>query len=210
MKLSNIDFLLLLPQFMRDDAAVKGMAAGLNEIIPGLAASIDKLSTWDHIDEMADVELDELAWELNIPWYDTSASLAIKRDVIKNSDQIHRRLGTKWAVEQIVSTYFGEGRIAEWWEYGGEPGHFQINSSNPSINNERLTEFINLLEKVKRASAKLDAIVISLSGELNLFAGIAMHEIGKEQYAIGAVPAGDITSTPAVLGFARLGSMVLA
>lgn len=210
MKLSDIDFLLLLPQFMRDDAAVKGIAAGLNEIIPGLAVSIDKLSTWDHIDELTDADLDELAWELNIPWYDTSANLAIKRDVIKNSDHIHSRLGTKWAVEKIISTYFGEGHISEWWEYGGEPGHFQVNSSNPSINNERLAEFLNLLGNVKRASAKLDAIVISLSGELNLFAGIVMHEIGNEQYAIGAIPASDITSTPAVLGVSRLGLMVLA
>lgn len=210
MKLSDIDFLLLLPQFMRNDAAVKGLAAGINEIVPGLAVSIDKLSTWDHIDELADAELDELAWELNIPWYDTSASLAIKRDVIKNSDQVHSRLGTKWAVEKIVATYFGTGHVSEWWEYGGEPGHFQINSSNPSINNERLAEFLNLLGKVKRASAKLDAIIISLSGELNLFAGIAMHEISKEQYAIGAIPVNDITGTPAVLGITRLGTMVLA
>lgn len=211
MKLSNIDFLRLLPQFMRNDAAVKGLATGLNEIIPGLASAIDKLSTWDHIDELSAAELDELAWELNIPWYDTSANITIKRDVIKSSDQVHRRLGTKWAVEKIVTTYFGEGHITEWWEYGGEPGHFQVNSNNPSINNERLAEFLNLLGKVKRASAKLDAIVISLSGELNVCVGVAIHEIGKEQYAIGATPTNipDITGTYTVLGVSRLGTSVL-
>lgn len=188
MKLNDLEFIRLLPQFMRDDAAVKGLAAGMDAIIPDLAASITKLTTWDHIDELSEADLDELAWELNIPWYDIGASLAIKREVIKSSDQIHKKLGTKWAVENVIRTYFGSGYMAEWWEYDGEPGHFQINSSNPSLNNERLNEFLRLLDKVKRASAKLDSIVISLSGELPLYAGVALHEVGREQYAIGATP----------------------
>ena len=186
MKLSNIAFLKLIPQFMKDDDAVRGLAAAIDEIVPGLAASIDKLSTWDHINELNDAELDELALELNIPWYDTTASLAIKREVIKSSDNVYRHIGTKWAVENIIKTYFGDGYIMEWFEYEGEPGHFRVYSSNPSLNNERLTEFLALLNKTKRASAKLDGISISLDAELVLSTGVAIHEVSNETYAIGA------------------------
>lgn len=186
MKLSNIAFLKLLPQFMRDDDAVRGLAAAIDEIVPDLAASIDKLSTWNHIDEMSDTELDELALELNIPWYDTTASLAIKREVVKNSDKVYKHIGTKWAVENIIRTYFGDGYIMEWFEYEGEPGHFRVYSSNPSLNNERLAEFLTLLNKTKRASAKLDGISITLDAELALAAGVALHEVSNETYAIGA------------------------
>lgn len=208
MKLNDLEFIRLLPQFMRDDDAVKGLAAGIDSIVPELAASITKLTTWDHIDELSESELDELAWELNIPWYDKSASVTIKREVIKSSDQIHARLGTKWAVENVIRTYFGNGHVSEWWEYGGEPGHFQVNSSNPSLNNERFNEFLHLLDKVKRASAKLDGVVLSLSGELHLYVGVALHEIGKERYAIGGSQT-DATFVPAVLGAAPLGLMIL-
>ena len=208
MKLNDLEFIRLLPQFMRDDDAVKGLAAGIDAIVPELAASIVKLTTWDHIDELRESDLDELAWELNIPWYDTTASLAIKRQVIKTSDQIHARLGTKWAVENVIRTYFGSGYISEWWEYGGEPGHFQVNSSNPSLNNERFNEFLHLLAKVKRASAKLDSVVISLSGELPLYAGVALREIGTERYSIGGSQT-DAEYVPAVLGYAELGIMIL-
>ena len=208
MKLNDIEFIRLLPQFMRDDYAVKGLAAGIDSIVPELASSIRKLTTWDHIDELMESELDELAWELNIPWYDTTASIAIKRQVIKSSDQIHARLGTKWAVENVIRTYFGSGYVSEWWEYGGEPGHFQVHSSNPSLNNERFNEFLHLLGKVKRASAKLDSVVISLSGELQLYVGAALHEISKEQYAIGASQS-DATFMPAILGTGQLGMMIL-
>lgn len=208
MKLNDLEFIRLLPQFMRDDDAVKGLADGIDAIVPGLAASIVKLTTWDHIDELRESELDELAWELNVPWYDSTASLAIKREVIKNSDKVHSHLGTKWAVENVIRTYFGSGHVSEWWEYGGEPGHFQVNSSNPSLNNERFNEFLHLLDKVKRASAKLDSVVISLSGELPLYVCVALHEVGREQYAIGGSQT-DATFMPAVLDTAKLGIMIL-
>ena len=188
MKLSDLEFIKLLPMFMRDDDAVKGLAAGIDEIIPPLAESLSTLSTWDHIDSLSEAELDDLAWELNILWYDTGADIGVKRELIKNSDKVYRHLGTKWAVENVINTYFGEGYIQEWFEYGGEPGRFRVYSTNPSLTQERLTAFLNLLNKVKRASAKLDGIFITLTCQMPLSAGVAFHEIGHETYGNGARP----------------------
>ena len=182
MRLSDIEFIRLLPQFMREDEAVKGLAAAIDEIVPQLAASIALLPTWDCIDYLPESELDSLAEELNILWYNTGADIAAKRDIIKNSDKVYAHLGTKWAVESVIHSYFGDGYIEEWYEYGGDPGTFRVYSANPTLNNERLNEFLNLLEKVKRASAKLDSITITLSGELALYAGAALHEVSHEQY----------------------------
>lgn len=186
MKLSNLEFIKLLPQFMRDDTAVQGLAAGIDSIVPGLAEALKRLSTWDHIDHLSESELDELAWELNILWYEKSANIDTKRDVIKNSDMVYQHLGTKWAVENVIKSYFGDGYIKEWFEYDGEPGHFTVYSSNPSLNDERFTEFLMLLDKVKRASAKLDEVVITLAGQMNLSAGVCYREYGESVYAIGA------------------------
>ena len=185
MKLTTIEFIRLLPQFMRDDKAVQGLSAAIDEIVPSLSDSLSVLSTWNEVDRMTEAELDALAWELNILWYDTGATIDIKRELIKNSDMVYKKLGTKWAVENVIDTYFGEGTVQEWWEYGGDPGHFNVLSPNPSVNNEKLNEFLSILSKVKRASAKLDAVVITLSGELNLYAGVAYHETTAERYAIG-------------------------
>lgn len=186
MKLNDIEFIRLLPQFMRDDDAVRGLAAGIDAIIPSLSSSIETLSTWDHIDDLSETELDDLAWELNILWYDYNAPIAIKRDLVRNSDKVWKHIGTKWAVENVIKSYFGNGYIEEWFEYGGEPGRFRVNSSNPSINADQLTAFLNILGKVKRASAKLDTILITLAGEMMLSAGVALHETTFEQIAIGA------------------------
>ena len=186
MKLSTLEFIRLLPRFMREDGAVKGLAAAMDEIVPELAQSTATLSTWDHIDELTEAELDALAWELNILWYDTGASLDTKRALVKDSDLVYKRLGTKWAVENVINSYFGEGFVEEWFEYDGQPGRFRVYSTNPSLSNERLVEFMNLLNKVKRASAKLDGIFITLTGQMPLYAGMAVREASKEQYSIGA------------------------
>ena len=182
MKLNDIEFSLLLPQFMQDDSAVRGLSAAIDSIVPQLYASIELLPTWDCLDYLSSDDLDALAWELNILWYDSGADIAVKRELIRNSDKVYSHLGTKWAVENVIKTYFGDGYIMEWFEYDGTPGHFRVYSANPTINNERLTEFLNILENVKRASAKLDGITITLSADLSLYSAIALHETSAEQY----------------------------
>ena len=186
MKLGYLDFKRLLPAFMRDDGAVTGLSLALNEIVPQIEGSIQTLSTWDSIDLLSEEELDALAWELNILWYDVGANIDTKRDVIKNSDLVYRRLGTKWAVESVIKSYFGDGYITEWFEYGGQPGRFRVYTANPSVSEERYGEFLNLLEKIKRASAKFDGLYITLTGQMPLYAGMAVHQSGRERYEIGA------------------------
>lgn len=188
MKLDTLEFLRLLPAFMRDDLAARGLAAGVDSIVPELSESVGRLTTWDRIGELSEDELDALAWELNILWYDKSANLDTKRDLVLNSDKVYQHLGTKWAVESVIQTYFGDGYIREWFEYGGEPGFFRVYSNNPTLNNEMLNEFLSILEKVKRYSSKLDGIYITLTGEMRLTAGVGVREAASETYKIGASP----------------------
>lgn len=179
MKLSELEFIRLLPQFMREDAAVKGLALGVDIVIPQLSESIKHLTTWDQIDNLSETELDELAWELNILWYEADADISVKREVIKNSDKVYQHLGTKWAVENVITSYFENGYIEEWYEYDGQPGRFRVHSSNPSITGEKLTSFLNLLNKVKRASAKLEAVYIDLETTGSITYGVASEMAGR-------------------------------
>jgi len=185
MNLYDIEFVKLLPGFMRDDLAVKGMSAGTDKVIKAFEAARKTMTVWDAVNSMTEGELDELAWELNILWYNKGASLEAKREIILNSDRVYRKLGTKWAVENVITTYFGEGHIFEWFEYDGEPGHFKVLSANPTITNEKLSEFLNILQKVKRASAILDGILITLTGKMRFHTGIGYHEASNQQIWLG-------------------------
>ncbi|MCU7378116.1 phage tail protein I [Clostridiales Family XIII bacterium ASD5510] len=185
MRLSEIEFVKLLPKFMQDDPANIGIAKGIDIVIKIFDGFSGNLATWAAIERMSDAELNELAWELNIAWYEPSASTAVKREIIKNSDRVQQKLGTKWAVENVIETYFGDGNVLEWFEYEGTPGHFKINSSNPSVTNENLTKFLRILSKVKRGSAQLDGIFINMLSQQDIRTGVACHIVDKMTIDLG-------------------------
>ena len=175
----------MLPEPMKRDDGTAAMARVAAEELErrGIESGLPRL--WGRFDDMDGDLLDILAEDLGLTWYDSDAPAAVKRERLKNSGQVFRRLGTKWAVENVIGTYFGEGFVREWFEYDGEPGHFRVYSPNPSVNQERLEEFLSLLERVKRTSAKLDGIFISLTGQTPIYAGVAVRETSTERYEIG-------------------------
>lgn len=185
MKLQEAEILKLLPAWMRDDGSVKGLAEGTDEVTRALAARIKLMSRWNQIDQLDEQTLDEMAWELNIQWYDSTAPIETKRAVIRNSDRVYAKLGTPYAVAQIIADYFGTGEVREWYQYGGKPYHFKVLSDNPGLVNENLDLFLSLLRTVKRRSAWLDAILICLTGEMFLYAGMAVREHGEERHVMG-------------------------
>lgn len=185
MKLSDTEVIKLLPSWMRDDGSVKGLAAGTDEVTKAINARLRLLSRWDKIDQLSEAELDEMAWELRIEWYDSTAPIEAKRAVIRNSDLVYAKLGTRYAVEQIVSDYFGTGEVREWYEYGGAPFHFKILSDNPELVNSNLEKFLKLLNVVKRRSAWLDAILICLTGDMFLYSGMAVRDHTHESHIFG-------------------------
>lgn len=185
MKLQEAEILKLLPAWMRDDGSVKGLAEGTDEVTRAMAARIKLMSRWNQIDQLDEQTLDEMAWELNIQWYDSTAPIEAKRAVIRNSDLVYSKLGTPYAVAQIIADYFGTGEVREWYQYGGKPYHFKVLSDNPGLVNENLDLFLSLLRTVKRRSAWLDAILICLTGEMFLYAGMAVREHGEERHVMG-------------------------
>ena len=186
MRLNETEMVKLLPAWMQQDASNQGLAAGCDTISRDAYARLKLLSRWDKIDQRSDAELDEMAWELRIEWYDSTAPIETKRAVIRNSDLVYAKLGTRFAVEQIITDYFGSGEVREWYEYGGKPHHFKILSDNPEMVNANFDLFMKLLGTVKRRSSWLDAVLICLTGEMELFAGMAARDHTHETHIIGS------------------------
>ena len=186
MRLNETEMVKLLPAWMQEDGGDKGLATGCDIISRDAYARLKLLSRWDKIDQLSDAELDEMAWELNIQWYDSTAPIAAKRAVIRNSDRVYAKLGTPYAVEQIVADYFGTGEVREWYQYGGQPHHFKVLSDNPSLVNSNLDLFLKLLRTVKRRSSWLDAILICLTGEMFLYSGMAVRDHTQEVHVMGS------------------------
>ena len=151
MKISELDFVRLLPVFMRDDEAAIALSKALDKLIgEQLGERLSTIRTWDKIDELTEAECDDLAWELDIDWYDSvGMSLAEKRATIKIALQVKRKRGTKWAVERLISAYFGEGFIMEWLETGGAPYTFTVSTTNTHITEKNYKKFMEAVKAAK-------------------------------------------------------------
>lgn len=162
MRLSNADILKLIPSFMRDDEAVEALAKAINELITEPGGRTEQLRVWDKIDELGHAELDELAWELNVDWYSSALPLDRKRETIKVSDQVHSKRGTKWAVEQLVSAYFGSGYVEEWFDVGypfeAAPFHFIVLTAKEDMTDGIFQEFSRITKEAISTRSKLDGV----------------------------------------------------
>ena len=176
MNLREPHMLDIIPNFMKDDAAVKALASFIDSCMADISSKVEVVSVWNSIDKLTSEQLDALAQELYIPWYDKKASMDARRKIIKESDLIHATLGTKAAVERVANIYFGESKIVEWFEYDGNPYCFKIETVNQQIKDEKAEEFLKVLEQVKRKSAHLDAISVIADSEINTVVAVVNAE----------------------------------
>ena len=150
MKISELDFVRLLPAFMRDDEAAIALSKAVNQLMGEPGKRLSTLRTWDKIDELNEAECDEMAWELDIDWYDsTGMGLEEKRETIKLAQQIKRKRGTKWAVERLISAYLHEGYVMEWYEMDESPYTFMVLTTNPNITGENFDKFMEAAKAAK-------------------------------------------------------------
>lgn len=175
MELKNLDLLSLQTNQMKNDNTTQAMCQALNGSLREVVEKIPLCTIRTQIDNLPEHILDEIALSKNIFWYDAKANIIVKRNLIKSSEKVFRYLGTNYAIEQVIKDYFSDGEIQEWYEYGGDPFHFRVLTSNAKVNGELADQFNNAVEKVKRKSTRLQEVIVMMSNSFNLNMGFVLH-----------------------------------
>lgn len=144
---------------------------------------------WADLDQVDDEKLDFLAVESRVMFYNSLLEANIKRNLIRNHLGWHMKLGTKQAMEEVVSTYYpdSETRMEEWFEYEGEPYHFRI-TTTASIEEDCYEELRQLIKLVKNARSRLDQIrtLRECSGDTYVTASVSLtyrnHPLQEDMY----------------------------
>jgi phage tail P2-like protein len=149
-----------LPVVLQAGKQTSQLAAITADALSKIFSDVDLTKIYPEIDAQSEEILDILAQDFAVDWYDYDESIDVKRELIKTAKLVHKRLGTKWAVERVIRSYFGSGYIKEWFEYGGEPYFFRMYTDNLILSNSLYEQFLRLLRIVKRRSAWLEGIII--------------------------------------------------
>ena len=126
--LNDLDLLQILPASISGDKNVQAIAKALPPDLQSVSRDTREALIVSRIDELPDAILDLLAWQWHVDFYEPERlSLESKRNLVKSSIPMHRKKGTKWAVEETLRAIGIEPEITEWFEYGGEPYRFRVN-----------------------------------------------------------------------------------
>lgn len=173
--LGNVKIISLMPTFMKSDIFTTAVCDALSPYFNQMEEDNLAYLIYVQIDRLDSDALDELAWEMNCTWYAPSESIEIRRDVLKNAIKVHMIKGTPAAVEMVIGSVFGSGRVEEWFDFGGTPGTFRVMTDNVTATGAQANRFIEIIEAVKRKSAHLDQIIIEMAAQLNMYVGVAVH-----------------------------------
>lgn len=175
MKLSELDLMEFLPAWMRTDENAEALAYAVEQQLRQVIFQIGALSIYTSIDTQGDTILDELGWQFNIPEYDSSLPIDTKRKLVKSAILTHKQRGTVAAVERVVSDIFGDGWVEEWFQYGGEPYHFKIHTSNVSAGDQEAAYFESIVASTQNVRSYLEAVMIESVVEMDLVWGGYLH-----------------------------------
>ncbi len=122
----TVDFAEYLPDVLKHDPKMKAFAAAITEQMLTVSSNIDNVLIYSRIDELPEELVDILAYDMHVDWYDYSFPLDIKRGILKSSVKVHKRMGTKYAVETALNEIHTGVKIEEWFQYEGLPYRFRI------------------------------------------------------------------------------------
>ena len=154
------DFTKYLPQALASDIKMVALAKAITDELLTVSGEMKNVLIYARIDDLPEELVDVLAYDLHVDWYDYSYPLAAKRDLLKSSMRVHKKMGTKYAIEKALSALYPESEVEEWFQYEGEPGHFHIVCD---VTNSRITasfsDIVRAVKMYKRLSAHFDEVV---------------------------------------------------
>lgn len=171
------NLLSALPAVLANDESMAALAAAVAEVLTARVDEISRLSIYSRIDSLPEDLLDILAYDFKVDWWDTDYTLEEKRQTLKDSWNVHRRLGTKAAVVTAISAIYPNTQVSEWFEYGGKPYYFKltIDATDEDIGSERHRRVLERVNFYKNLRSHLDGVryVINPAGVATAYTGSA-------------------------------------
>ena len=176
--LYSIDFTRSLPPSLKNDPDMLALARAIAEQLQDTAQQFKKNIIYARIDELDEQTLDILAYDLHVDWYDYSYPIDVKRRTIKDSVKVHRRLGTKYAVETALGAVFPGTRVEEWFEYGGDPYTFRLKiGAGDGVTAQQQAAVLERVRFYKNLRSHLETISYQIEQRTAIHA-VGFHAIG--------------------------------
>lgn len=165
----SMDLLQFLPGALTHDEKMVALARGLADELLGASGHIRDVLIYSRIDELPEALVDILAYDMHVDWYDYSYPIEAKRNILRDSVKVHKKMGTKYAIEKALGGIYPYSEVEEWFDYEGQPHHFQVICD---VTNQHITasyqQIVWAIKMYKRLSSWLDGVVYQSSVKVDV------------------------------------------
>lgn len=156
----SADLAKYLPQSLTHDPKMVALAKAVETELLKVSGLTDSVLIYSRIEKLSEDLLDLLAYDLHCDWYDYRYPVEVKRNILKNNIKIHRKLGTKYAVEKALADVYSTAKIEEWFEYNGSPFCFKVtvNVSQTGIDEKTTQEIEAKMKFYKNVRSHCDGV----------------------------------------------------
>lgn len=183
-----------LPQSL-DKENVQEVAKVVDDTLLSFDKTIAEVLIYPAIDMLGSELINTLAIQMHCDFYDDTLTLAVRRNLVKNSIAWHRIKGTPAAVEQMIQTVYQTGVVEEWFDYGGEPFFFKVNLGDSQITTQKIKNLIKMINASKNVRSWLEVLRFSKSIDITRYLGCFADVHKKYEIIPGIVQGGDISSS---------------
>lgn len=183
--LQTLDIKSLMPDIVASDEDCINIAEVFVEQLREIQQKLYLLDPLSSLDDQPDDALTHLAWEFSMlgtgeGWEEAKVRQQ-KIDLIRSAILLHKRKGTRWAVERVLNILNFNATIKEWFEAGLDPYLFKIHLDLygdvfTSEESETADMFINEYKNVRSHLDSFD-ITASVSGTVYEAATMQSSEI---------------------------------
>ena len=158
--IENIRWLEIIPPAIRNDPQIQAMDAALTPQLQEVSQAIQDCIILARLDELSEPIVDLLAWQYHVDFYEINLGIEQKRNLVRNSIDVHRHKGTPYAIEQVVEAVYGNCNLKEWFEYGGEPYFFRIDVTltEECVDKTKAKRVLKAIESVKNTRSWLEKL----------------------------------------------------
>ncbi len=134
--------------------------------------------------KLNETEIDYLLWEYHVDYIGESTTIEEKRELVRKSIISHFNKGTLGSIKSICDILFGNSEIKEWFEYGGNPGYFKINTTGDLKDQNDYLKVIKVVNEYKNVRSWLESLRFLRNQQENLCFG--NYKKYKIKYNLGS------------------------
>ena len=105
------DLTKYLPEALKKDPKIFALAQAAADGLLEASGLTNNVLIYSRFDELPEELVDILAYDLHVDWYDYNYPLEAKRDLVKNSVKVHKKMGTKYAIEKRWAVCFQKVKL---------------------------------------------------------------------------------------------------